>query len=461
MTDQKQAAVQVNSIEAESEEMLLLDRYLTELKAEADALYEDTEVYGIAGWEKESAANSRLYEFCMALPKGAELHAHEMTLLPFERYIKTVRRDAWIDLEEGQRCGYLYAENNPNRPENAVLLDHALVSGKISMEELREKLTMAGVEKKDGLWRDLTTSLAAMRGLLTDQKLTTLLYEESFRYAWEIGVILLELRIVVKVDEDITRFYLETIRNAYYSVRREHPDFRVRIIGASGKNEKYDMEATFDTLRMFIRFSRELRDEFDPDRPEKFIIGLDLVNEEDNSKPLDLYVDFLKSEEVKNSGLKVFLHCGESLRLSNKSVNDAYDAGTYRAGHAFNLFRFPDTMKKYIEDGITVEVCPVSNLCLGYIHDLRLHPAMYYQRGGMPIAICSDDGLFMTPNPLVDDFYSAILCWDLSLQDIKEICERSIKAGGLSEEETGHLLKVWQRAWNNFCAEKLKEIKNP
>ena len=50
---------------------------------------------------------------------------------------------------------------------------------------------------------------------------------------------------------------------------------------------------------------------------------------------------------------------------------------------------------------------------------------------------------------------------DLSLQDIKEICERSIKAGGLSEEETDHLLKVWQRAWNNFCAEKLKEIKNP
>ena len=42
MTDQKQAAAQVNSIEAKSGEMLSLDRYLTELKAEADALYEDT-----------------------------------------------------------------------------------------------------------------------------------------------------------------------------------------------------------------------------------------------------------------------------------------------------------------------------------------------------------------------------------------------------------------------------------
>ena len=40
------------SFEKESEEMLLADRYLTELKAEADGLYEDAEVYGTAGWEK-------------------------------------------------------------------------------------------------------------------------------------------------------------------------------------------------------------------------------------------------------------------------------------------------------------------------------------------------------------------------------------------------------------------------
>ena len=438
--------------------MLSLDRYLTELKAEADALYEDTEVYGIAGWEKESAANSRLYEFCMALPKGAELHAHEMTLLPFERYIKTIRRDAWIDLEEGEQCGYLYAENNPNRPENAVLLDHALMSGRISMEELRKKLTMAGAEKKDGLWRVLSKSLSAMRGLLTDQELTTGIYEESFRYAWEIGVVLLELRIVIKVDEDTTRSYLENIRSAYYTVRKEHPDFRVRIIGASGKSEKYSLDTSFDTLRMFIRFNKELRDEFEPGKPKDFIIGLDLVNEEDSSKSLDQYLDFLQSEEVKSSGLKLFLHCGESLRMNNTSVIDAYTAGTHRAGHAFNLYRFPDTMRKYREDGITVEVCPVSNLSLGYVHDLRLHPAMHYLTEGVPIVICSDDGLFMTPGPLVDDFYSAVLCWNLSINDIREICERSIRAGGLPEEDTDYLLQVWRRAWNDFCTEQLKKI---
>jgi hypothetical protein len=200
---------------------------------------------------------------------------------------------------------------------------------------------------------------------------------------------MLELRIVKKVDEDTTRSYLKLIRNAYYTVRREHPEFRVRIIGASGKNEKYTLDTTFDTLQMFIRLSRELRDEFDPEQPQDFIIGLDLVNEEDNSKPLDLYVDYLRSEKVKQSGLKLYLHCGESLRLSNTSVRDAYAAGTYRAGHAFNLFRFPDTLEKYKERGITVEVCPISNQALEYVEDLRGHPATEYLKRGLPISICS------------------------------------------------------------------------
>ena len=451
--------IKTSAQEYSSEEMLLLDRYLTELKAEADALYDDTEVYGVAGWGNESARNTGLYEFCVALPKGAELHAHEMTLLPFERYVEIVRRDAWILLEEGERCGYLFAENNPKRPENTVLLDDALTGGLISMEELRKMLTMEGAEKRDGLWSALSRSLLALWGLLTDQEIMTRLYEESFRYARSIGIILLELRINFKVDEGTTRSYLEVIRNAYYTVRKEYPDFRVRIIGATGKDQRYPLEMCFETFRFFIRLSREFKDEFDPDKPQDFIIGLDLVNEEDSSKPLNQYFDFFLSEDMKNSGLKLFLHCGESLRPGNTSVKDAYAAGTYRAGHAFNLFRFPALMKKFVENSITVEVCPTSNLALGYVHDLRIHPALYYLKNDVPIVICSDDGLFMTPGPLVDDLYSAVLCWDLSLEDIREICERSILAGGLCEEETDHLLQVWRRSWNAFCGEQLKAIK--
>lgn len=40
---------------------------------------------------------------------------------------------------------------------------------------------------------------------------------------------------------------------------------------------------------------------------------------------------------------------------------------------------------------------------------------------------------------------------------MRKICERSIKAGGLSEEETDYQLKVWEHSWNDFCAEQLQK----
>ena len=160
---------------------------------------------------------------------------------------------------------------------------------------------------------------------------------------------------------------------------------------------------------------------------------------------------------MQNSGLKLFLHCGESLQHDNTSVIDAYVVNTYRAGHAFNLYRFPPVMEEYKNRNITVEVCPISNLSLGYVHDLRVHPAFYYIMQEVPVVLCSDDGLFMTPYPLVDDFYAAILCWGLNLRDIHDICERSITAGGLSEEETTYLLEEWQTKWDRFVEEELKK----
>lgn len=113
-------------------------------------------------------------------------------------------------------------------------------------------------------------------------------------------------------------------------------------------------------------------------------------------------------------------------------------------------------MEIYKESGITIEVCPVSNLSLGYVHDLRLHPAYLYKVEKVPIVVCSDDGLFMTAAPLVDDYYAAIQCWDLSVNELKEMGERAIIDSGLSDEETDRMLNVWHKKWNAFVEEQLK-----
>jgi hypothetical protein len=88
------------------------------------------------------------------------------------------------------------------------------------------------------------------------------------------------------------------------------------------------------------------------------IIGLDLVNEEDAGNPLEDYADYFNSDKTRESGLNYFFHCGESLRLDNTSVLDAYLLGADRVGHGFNLYRFPDIMELY-KDDVLVDVLNV------------------------------------------------------------------------------------------------------
>ena len=153
---------------------------------------------------------------------------------------------------------------------------------------------------------------------------------------------------------------------------------------------------------------------------------------------------------MKESGLKLFLHAGESLRYDNEEVIDAYLFGASRIGHGITLFRFPKLMEKFREKGIAVETAPISNYRLGYVSDLRLHPAQIYLKYGIPVVICSDDGLFLSREPLTDDFYAVILSWNLGVAEIKELCRNAIVYAGLPQDETEALLAKWEKDWNDF-----------
>lgn len=224
----------------------------------------------------------------------------------------------------------------------------------------------------------------------------------------------------------------------------------MRVIACSGKNERYTIEKAQETFRSAIRLKETLKDESDPENPEDFIIALDLVNEEDKSKPLSDYAYIFLADEFIESGLKYILHCGESLRMDNESVIDALLLGASRIGHGLNLYRFPLLMEIYRNADIAVELCPISNHRLGYVYDLRLHPGLLLMRSGIPAVLCSDDGIFMTQRPQVDEFFAAILSWNLNLGDIKALCRNSIQYACLSPEETDRLMQAWESQWNAF-----------
>ena len=433
-----------------SEEEKKVDEWLSELKAKAQKIDYGDGSFGAIDWDDEGYMNSELYDFCLALPKGGDLHAHDETMIPVKDFVETVKASAKISLA-GDTYGYLYATNNPDAPEDAVLLQDALAQGLITEDELYDTLTLSEEDKDGGIWVNFERLFSVKLGLNTDDELMGRIYEQGFRSCCEKGILLLEIRSILVTDDDENNLHFEEIiRDAYYRVKEDYPDFTVRIIGNTGKNDFFSKELGCNVLNSFIRISKKLKDESDPENPRDFIIGLDLVNEEDSSKPLSEYADYFLSDEVQDCGMQLFLHCGESLRSDNSSVIDAYLLGSARVGHALNLYRFPKLMEKYSVDGIAVEVCPMSNYRLGYVDDLRLHPALTYLRNDIPVVICSDDGLFMSESPLVDDFFAAIMCWDLSLGDIKALCRNSITYSGLPDDEKDSLMRAWEAQWAEF-----------
>jgi adenosine deaminase CECR1 len=62
-------------------------------------------------------------------------------------------------------------------------------------------------------------------------------------------------------------------------------------------------------------------------------------------------------------------------------------------------------MPQIIQKGIAIEICPISNQLLGYVEDLRNHPATAMLAAGVPITISSDDPGLMGYESVVLDWW--------------------------------------------------------
>lgn len=437
----------------------IVDEYLSKIKFEADKLYSSPKSYGIIE-PNDSYYSQELLDFSRLLPKGGDLHTHNNKVISASALINLLIQygDAYIILDKGEEYGYLYTGDAPN---NAVSLNEALKNKKITLEELKEIILLSDEDDFDGYWKGFRDASNGLNNLYDNEEMPRLIYEEGFRNSCNNNACFLEIRLSFTADDKENIDRINIVRDAYYNVKDEFPELVVRIIASPGKRRKY-FDSTTDnrisSLRSAIKLSKIMKDEYDSNNVYDFIIGLDLVGEEDERVPLEEYREFLSSKEVQKSGLKLFLHAGESLRLDNDSVIDAYLVNSTRVGHAFNLYRFPTLMQKYADKKIAIEVSPLSNYRLGFVHDLRLHPALTYLKKGIPIVISSDDGLFFAEEPLVYDYYAAILSWDLDLATLKQLSLNNIIYSGLSNKEIKDLKKNWENDWEEFISNMLLKI---
>lgn len=133
--------------------------------------------------------------------------------------------------------------------------------------------------------------------------------------------------------------------------------------------------------------------------------------------------------------LKKIYHAGETNDHKNTNVVYAIKANSYRIGHGINIIQHPDYLTDLKNSLKTCfEMCPVSNVFLGYLNDFRksIGPLLH----SLKIAItlnCDDPGTFGYQDCTLD-YYMAAISYNWGLEDLKQIGLNSIRYAVVDEE---------------------------
>lgn len=93
---------------------------------------------------------------------------------------------------------------------------------------------------------------------------------------------------------------------------------------------------------------------------------------------------------ARKMGLCLVAHAGEA--AGPESVRDAVKyLGVRHVGHGVAAHRDPDLLDYLAEQGVTVEMCPTSNVRTGVVASIKEHPIRAFLERGINVTVSTDD----------------------------------------------------------------------
>ncbi|MEV6037068.1 adenosine deaminase [Nonomuraea sp. NPDC052116] len=115
------------------------------------------------------------------------------------------------------------------------------------------------------------------------------------------------------------------------------------------------------------------------------VIGMGLAGDE--SYPLAPFAEVL--DAARDAGLRLVHHAGEAAGAA--SIREALSLGhAERLGHGIRVLDDAELVAEVRERGIPLEVCPTSNVLLGFVPSLPEHPLPRLREAGLAVTINTD-----------------------------------------------------------------------
>jgi adenine deaminase len=144
-------------------------------------------------------------------------------------------------------------------------------------------------------------------------------------------------------------------------------------------------------------------------------------------------------EASRALGLFAVAHAGEEGPPAY--VWGALDAlSVVRIDHGVRSIEDDSLMARLINDQVALTVCPLSNLKLCVVDDLKDHNLATMLHRGVNVTINSDDPAYFG-GYIAENFYQTALALNLTRDDIKRLCANSLRSSVLPQERSQQLLE--------------------
>ncbi len=166
------------------------------------------------------------------------------------------------------------------------------------------------------------------------------------------------------------------------------------------------------------------------------VVGFGLSNDERRGTTAEFAPAFAIAERA---GLLLAPHGGEL--VGPQRVRTCLDAlHAHRLGHGVRSVEDPALLERVVEQGVALEVCPVSNVALGVYSDLTSVPLPTLLEAGATVALGADDPLLFGSR-LAGQYATMRAAHDLDDGDLAALAAMSIRASCAPDEVKAVLLR--------------------
>jgi len=222
--------------------------------------------------------------------------------------------------------------------------------------------------------------------------------------------------------DDVTGWVCAAVNKA----QAEH-HICVRLILQIGRDESLDTATEIAELALAYR--------------QQGVVGVDLAGDEFNYPPHRFAPLFTR---IAQEGLGVTVHAGEvgsaeNVRAAIRLLH------ARRIGHGVRVVENSEVVRFVREQGVTLEVCPTSNLQTGVVRTFSQHPLPDLFALGLRVTINTDDPS-VSDTTLTDEYLVATKAIGLELRHIRQAVFNAVEAAFLPDQERYRLLEefaVW------------------